>query len=59
MMKYHSFFVLLSLISGTSQGAYRETLIFKDEFDTLDLQTWKHDLTLGNTNYHEMYGIIV
>jgi hypothetical protein len=27
--------------------AANEVLIFEDQFDTFDLRSWKHDLTLG------------
>ena len=38
---------ILFLIFIISLTNCKETLIFSDEFDTLDLKTWRHDITLG------------
>lgn len=37
----------LCLAFVASAGQYRERLIFADDFDTLDMRKWKHELTMG------------
>ena len=37
-------FKILSLVAVTAAA---ETLVFSDDFDKLDLKTWKHEITMG------------